>query len=512
MALGVVIGIKDEPQIPLRILCDVEITNGLSRLYEAVHEFHLSGSDHLWLQYHIPKFDELKGDNVLVKFHISDSTGLAFLKSCGVHLVRRYGERATDQMLNPQVQGVPLEDADVHLDAPDEARRARAGISWASSAPVASEAEPIMILSDEEGGDAARVSLQGAVWRMPAKTSQAGPSRQDEAGGSSFFELNKISNWFSHQKHTSNTDICEIDITQTSCSDGEITGMALGAIIGLKDQSQISLPIICTVQIINGYSRHFEAKTFHLSGSNHLWLRYHIPKFDDLKGDNVRVKFQIRDSTGLAFFKSCGVHLVRWYEEKAIDQMLNAPNEAVENSVDLMNSIQLTNRRREGHNYDDHLENSCCPPQKRHCGAVGMGISGTDNIQEHQSTSLNPKGKMLTKDKVRVKGPRLRSSFHGCLGVGVGIGLRFKMYRPRRRKIQEVISNSDDHSKNKYCPRRKRHCGALGIRLSGTDNIQEHQSTSLNPRLISKGKNLDQRQRSGKSSSTCLELPWLSRG
>jgi len=323
---------------------------------------------------------------------------------------------------------------------------------------------------------------------------------------------NKISNWFSHQKHTSNTDICEIDITQTSCSDGEITGMALGAIIGLKDQSQIPLPIICTVQIINGYSRHFEAKEFHLSGSNHLWLRYHIPKFDDLKGDNVRVKFQIWDSTGLAFFKSCGAHLVRRYEEKAIDQMLNAPNEAVENSVDLMNSIQLTNRRREGHNYDDHLENSCCPPQKRHCGAVGMGISGTDNIQEHQSTSLNPKGKILTKDKVRVKGPRLRSSFHGCLGVGVGIGLRFKMYRPRRRKIQEVISNSDDHSKNKYCPRRKRHCGALGIRLSGTDNIQEHQSTSLNPRLISKGKNLDQRQRSGKSSSTCLELPWLSRG
>jgi hypothetical protein len=189
MVLGVVIGIKDEPQIPLHILCDVDITNGLSRLYEAVHEFHLSGSDHLWLQYHIPKFDELKGDNVLVKFHISDSTGLAFLKSCGVHLVRRYGERATDQMLNPQVQGVPLEDADVHLDAPDEARRARAGISWASSAPVASEAEPIMILSDEEGGDAARVSLQGAVWRMPAKTSQAGPSRQDEAGGSSFFKL-----------------------------------------------------------------------------------------------------------------------------------------------------------------------------------------------------------------------------------------------------------------------------------------------------------------------------------
>jgi hypothetical protein len=184
MALGVVIGIKDEPQIPLRILCDVEITNGLSRHYE----FRLSGSDHLWLRYHIPKFDELKGDNVRVKFHIWDSTGLAFLKSCGVHLVRRYEEKAINQMLNPQVQGVPLEDADVHLDVPDEAWRARAGIGWASSAPGASEAEPIMILSDE-GGDDARVSLQGAVWRVPAKTSQAGPSRQDEAGGSSFFEL-----------------------------------------------------------------------------------------------------------------------------------------------------------------------------------------------------------------------------------------------------------------------------------------------------------------------------------
>jgi hypothetical protein len=47
----------------------------------------------------------------------------------------------------------------------------------------------LCILSDEEGGDDARVSLQGAVWRVPAKTSQAGPSRQDEAGGSSFFKL-----------------------------------------------------------------------------------------------------------------------------------------------------------------------------------------------------------------------------------------------------------------------------------------------------------------------------------
>ncbi|XP_059455777.1 disease resistance protein Roq1-like [Corylus avellana] len=194
MILGAVIGITDEPQIPLPILCEVDIINGLSRHFE-VKKFYLSGSDHLWLQYHIPKLNELKGDNVRVKFQIWYSTALAFFKSCGVHLVHRYEEKTVDQMLNPQVQGGPLEDVDVHLDVPDEAWRARAGIRLASSALGASEVEPFTILSDEEGGDnrplvRRRVSSLGAARRAPAETSQAGPSVQDfEVGGSSLFDL-----------------------------------------------------------------------------------------------------------------------------------------------------------------------------------------------------------------------------------------------------------------------------------------------------------------------------------
>jgi hypothetical protein len=225
------------------------------------------------------------------------------------------------------------------------------------------------------------------------------------------FPGSKIPNWISHKKQASNSDTCVIDITEASYLDGEITGMILCAIIGLKDESQIPFPILCTVQIINGYTRHFEVKKFHLSGSDHLWLQYYIPKFDELKGDNVQVKFQIWRSTGLAFLRSCGVHLVRRYEEKERDQMLNAPDEAVEYSVGPMelDGIQLNKRSREGHNYDVHLENSYCPPQKRHCGFFGIRISGTDNFQEHRSKCIRKIQKVISNFHPILKSQREKS-------------------------------------------------------------------------------------------------------
>jgi hypothetical protein len=141
------------------------------------------------------------------------------------------------------------------------------------------------------------------------------------------FPENKIPNWFSHQTRTSNCDRGEIDITEASYLDEEITGMILGAVIGINDEPQIPLPILCEVDIlINGLARHSKARKFYLSGSDHLWLQYHIPKLNELKGDNVRVKFQILHSHRFGDPQKSRSPQKLWSpsdEEKEVNQMLN---------------------------------------------------------------------------------------------------------------------------------------------------------------------------------------------
>lgn len=74
--------------------------------------------------------------------------------------------------------------------------------------------------------------------------------------------------------------------------DGEIKGIALCVVIGIKD-GQIPIHALCNIEIIiNGLPMYCDDKAFHLSGSDHVWFLYHVPEFNELKGeDNLRVKF-----------------------------------------------------------------------------------------------------------------------------------------------------------------------------------------------------------------------------
>lgn len=128
------------------------------------------------------------------------------------------------------------------------------------------------------------------------------------------FPGNKIPDCFSHCKEVSNKSECEICINEPSHLDGKIKGLALCAVLGVKD-GRAPTPIVCSIEIIsNGSPSYGDSKAFNLSGSDHVWLLYHVPEYYEIKGDNLQVKFWC--STSLASFR-CGAHLVRTRSDTA---------------------------------------------------------------------------------------------------------------------------------------------------------------------------------------------------
>lgn len=186
------------------------------------------------------------------------------------------------------------------------------------------------------------------------------------------FPGNKIPDWFSYRKENSSSNICEIDINEASNMDGEIIGMALCAVIGLKD-ARVPSHILCSVNIIsNGLPIYGDDKAFHLSNSDHVWLRYYVPEHNELKGDKLQVRFWC--STKSVSFTSCGAHLVREYEEKLKDcVVLNEHN-------DLMNDIQPTKRHRSDDGDGGNLEFNLYPlvPQQNMCPSTMSFIVSDD--------------------------------------------------------------------------------------------------------------------------------------
>ncbi|KAM4088365.1 hypothetical protein ACJW30_07G064700 [Castanea mollissima] len=186
------------------------------------------------------------------------------------------------------------------------------------------------------------------------------------------FPGNKIPDWFIHRKENSSSNICEIDINEPSNVDGGIIGMAVCAVIGLKD-ARVPSNILCSVNIIsNGLPIYGDDKAFHLSNSDHVWLRYYVPEHNELKGDKLQVRFWC--STKSVSFTSCGAHLVRKYEEKPKDCIvLNEHN-------DLMNDIQPTKRRRSDDGNSGNLEFNLYPlvPQQKRCPSTMSFIVSDD--------------------------------------------------------------------------------------------------------------------------------------
>ncbi|XP_030944993.1 TMV resistance protein N-like [Quercus lobata] len=189
---------------------------------------------------------------------------------------------------------------------------------------------------------------------------------------SMIFPGNKIPHWFSHRKENSSSNICEIDINEPSNVDGEIIRMALCAVIGLRD-AKVPSRILCSINIIsNGLPIYGDDKAFHLSNSDHVWLRYYVPEHNELKGDKLQVRFWC--STKSVSFTSCGAHLVRKYEEKPKDCIvLNEHN-------DLMNDIQPTKRRRNDDGDGSNLESNLYPlvPQQKRCPSTMNFIVSDD--------------------------------------------------------------------------------------------------------------------------------------
>ncbi|KAB1200561.1 hypothetical protein CJ030_MR0G006945 [Morella rubra] len=142
------------------------------------------------------------------------------------------------------------------------------------------------------------------------------------------FPGNRIPDWFSHRKETSNSSSCEIDINGILCLD-EIRGIAFCAVIRSIPDSDQEKPTGGIGVKIN---------------DNEVLER--------LEGNNLRVKFYCDFDP--VFFKSCGVYLVHKHEgsptddlalpPKVVDVHLDLLDEVIENSEDLGQSIQLSKR------------------------------------------------------------------------------------------------------------------------------------------------------------------------
>ena len=96
---------------------------------------------------------------------------------------------------------------------------------------------------------------------------------------------------------------------------------------------QVELVLLICVEVINNGQRIIYRKfkfRHNPTGSENVWLKFHVSHRYQLKMDNLRVKFACEDKllgvkyrnfkpSKSVFFKSCGFHLEHTYEEKAID-------------------------------------------------------------------------------------------------------------------------------------------------------------------------------------------------
>jgi hypothetical protein len=153
--------------------------------------------------------------------------------------------------------------------------------------------------------------------------------------------------------------------------------MALCAVIELKD-GKVPVQILCSAEIIsNGLPMYSDDKSFHLSGSDHVWLRYHVQEHNELKGDKLRVKFWC--STKSVWFKSCGAHLVRKYEEKqkdclVLNEYTSLPQLQENGNVNL--DVHVPTKRGRSDDDDGNLEsNLLVPHQKRYPSTMSFTVS-----------------------------------------------------------------------------------------------------------------------------------------
>jgi hypothetical protein len=113
--------------------------------------------------------------------------------------------------------------------------------------------------------------------------------------------------------------------------DGEIKRIAFSAVVGFEDDDYDAVKISVYVKSGGVTIYRFYGKIF--LSNNTTWLHSHVPESSKRKAynDHLQVKFRVRptdnprrvrptdDSRRPVVLKSCGFHLIRRHEEKAID-------------------------------------------------------------------------------------------------------------------------------------------------------------------------------------------------
>jgi hypothetical protein len=147
--------------------------------------------------------------------------------------------------------------------------------------------------------------------------------------------------------------------------EGEITGIAFAvAFESSFFSSQFDFSVIHGGVII--YEDH---SGFNYLDADRVLMHFLVPGYFKLKVDNDRLRFQFhwKEASCSRSIKSCGVHLIRRYEEKKID---------------LINDNQVTKRPRVD---DGNLESNWYQHQKRHSSTLGSRFSNAEDMQPGES-------------------------------------------------------------------------------------------------------------------------------
>ncbi|KAG6676635.1 hypothetical protein I3842_15G162000 [Carya illinoinensis] len=179
------------------------------------------------------------------------------------------------------------------------------------------------------------------------------------------FPGNKIPDWFSHWKETSNSDRCEFDIKGSPSYDvDDIIGICFCVVIEPAGTIRLTFDIMIGVADVIDHSFH-ELANFDEMDSDHVWLQYltiedvtHLRVSVD-QADNLRIIFESSDPN-LVIIKRCGVHLLY----KQHEQNAKLDHENVD--VHLDHGSQLSRRHRVDYDGDCNIESGLYPQQRKH--------------------------------------------------------------------------------------------------------------------------------------------------
>ncbi|XP_059450982.1 disease resistance protein RPV1-like [Corylus avellana] len=195
---------------------------------------------------------------------------------------------------------------------------------------------------------------------------------------------NKIPEFFSHRKEVSNTNWCEIDINEPIHLGSKNARFAFSAVFGRPDGQVEEGTVMCVEVIINGHEI-FCLDRVHIStSSDHVWLLYRGSFDSQIMMGTLRVQFTCKDvnenPSKSVFLKSCGFHLEHRYQE---------------NTIGLMDGVQLSKRHRDDDDDDDKFESNWYPHQKRHSSmlqtslTLGLRVSDAEDMPLCESQPLN---------------------------------------------------------------------------------------------------------------------------